>query len=65
MASEARNNSYTNLADPNRPSEWLEKQQSGTRKSKFLVCSFSAFVLFAPKREWVGCWGMSWHPAKF
>ena len=45
MASEARNNSYTNLADPNRPSEWLEKQQSGTRKSKFLVCFFLRLCL--------------------
>jgi len=37
MATENRNNSYANLNDNGRPSEWLEKQQTGNRRSKLLV----------------------------
>jgi exo-beta-1,3-glucanase (GH17 family) len=37
MSSDPRNNSYTHLADNGKPSEWLEKQQSGSRRSKLLL----------------------------
>jgi hypothetical protein len=37
MASDGRTSSYTHLADNGRPSEWLEKQQSGSRRSKLLI----------------------------
>jgi len=37
MASDDRNSNYASLNDNGRPSAWLEKQQSGSRKSKFLV----------------------------
>lgn len=37
MASDGRTNSYTHLGDTGRPSEWLEKQQTGSRRSKLIV----------------------------
>jgi len=37
MGDEGRDNNYSSLADNGKPSEWLEKQQSGTRKSRILL----------------------------
>jgi len=39
MANDGRTSSYTHLGENGRPSEWLEKQQSGSRKSKILLVS--------------------------
>lgn len=39
MSNDGRNNSYTHLGENGRPSEWLEKQQSGSRRSKLLLVS--------------------------
>ena len=55
MASDGRTSSYTHLADNGRPSEWLEKQQSGSRRSKLLVCRLRLCLVYC-EAEWVGCW---------
>ncbi|KAF9648006.1 glycoside hydrolase [Thelephora ganbajun] len=37
MVNDGRDNSYTHLGENGHPSPWLEKQQSGNRKSKILL----------------------------
>ncbi|KAF9779029.1 glycoside hydrolase [Thelephora terrestris] len=37
MANPGPSSSYTHLGDSGKPSEWLEKQQSGSRRSKLLI----------------------------
>lgn len=65
MANDGNNSEYAALNTP-KPSEWLEKQQSGSRKSKFLVRSFPPLLCFVrSEEEWVGCWGNPWRLAKF
>jgi len=64
MLNDGRDSSYTHLGGTRHSSAWLEKQQSGSRRSKIFVCPSPASVAFVVQRSGSVTGGEPWPFAK-